>query len=1592
MDTLSNRIVRTYHIREQIGSGGQGAVYKAYQPAIERDVAIKIILPQYASQPDFIRRFEVEAQLIARLAHPHIVPLYDYWRDPEGAYLVMRWLPSNLKASIGRSVWKLEAAAQLLDQLAAALSAAHREGIVHRDIKPANILLDEDENVYLADFGIAHNLHLRAQGNIADEEVLGSPEYITPEVLRNQEITTRTDLYSLGYVMYEVLTGQKPFPGATTPSDYIKQHLNTPMPLISIQNSNIPAALDEVLQTATAKDPLQRYASVQRFAAAFRAAIPPHFSRMPAQPLADPLTERELDVLKHMIEGLDNSQIAAKLFLTPGTVKWYVKQIYSKLDAHNRQQAVEKARNLHLIDRPLFSPPAVSIKETGETVRVSVPPLLEPENPYKGLQAFQESDSQHFFGRAALTERLLSRLSENGDNGRFLVVVGPSGSGKSSVVRAGLIPALRRGALHVSPRPLIIDMLPGTHPFEELEDALLRVAASPQPDLTEHLREDRRGLVRAAKRILPNDPDTELILVIDQFEELFTLVEDDAIRTHFIDNLLSAVTDPRGRIRVILTLRADFYDRPLMIPRLAELMRSSTETVIPLNARELEQAIIAPAERVGVRLETGLATTIINDVGEQPGTLPLLQFAMTELFERREGQVLSLDAYRKIGGVTGALARSAIDVYTSLDEAAQGAAQQLFLRLITLGEGTEDTRRRVLLSELLAIVDDSRQMEEVIDAFTQHRLLTLDRDLVTRAPTVEIAHEALIREWGRLREWLANAREEIRLQRQLNTAAKDWHNARQDDSFLLRGARLDIFSGWAIDTTLAMTPHERNYLSASSAAHEREQQAEAERQAQETRLQRRSQTFLRGLVIVMGMAVVIASLLSLAAIGERNRADAALVGEQEARTVIEENVLSLRELALVNGAQAAYASNDLDTARALSLVANMGENPSSQSQRLLADAAYAPGTLSVIGDDRYLYDWNAATLSPDGRTLITMSYSENRELVVWDLVSGKVTGIFPTTPNEPLSSIAFRPTTEAQDWQLLTSSENGTMTLWDYTRQQPLRTFEGESFVWAVVFSPDGEYLASGYDDGSLRLWDADSGDLLQTLNNHVMPIMALSFSPDGARLLSASQDGIVMLWDTATGQMLDQFDSGLQPSGLIFSPDANRFLVSSFSPFSMSLWDIETHREVRTFRRVGPISSPYFSLDGQTVFATEGNFITFWDINTGEVARLLTGHRHAVSAIFPNADASRLLSVSRDGTIRQWDLHNGAEIVQTQSLFPFLLMDGAISPDARLFAIGAGGSTVRRELPGLVLLYDAVTGAEIRRFGFDGVAHTTSTSSVRFSPDGETILSADWSGEIKLWDATNGLLAWEVQGISSPVNSVEFTPEGSAIIASTDEGDVVWIDSSTGEITRRYSLDAPVKNAIFTHDATRFLACLADPSSSIVLVDVESGETLLRFTGPSSVCLALAVSPDNLTAVSGHFDGSMFLWDLTSGQQIRRFTGGLGQIAEILFSNDGQTLYVGSFPGAAHLLTLSVWDVAADEPYRRYTGSPNPIDALDLSADGRTLLAGSYNGIARLWRVDDLAQLIDWTRANRYVPELTCTQRTLYRLDPLCDADAVGN
>jgi DNA-binding SARP family transcriptional activator/serine/threonine protein kinase len=673
------RPLRSYRLGEIVSKGHWGDLYRGVQPAIGREVAVRVVGRELADDPTFIRLFEREAERVSQVDHPHLVPLDDYWRDGEGAYLVTRWhRGGSLADSLEQGSGGEEAVVRIMEQIGGALGAAHNAEIVHGDVRPDNILLDDSGNAYLTDFAIAMASHRPAPHDFA-----------APEVVDGREATRASDVFSLGLIARAVLGGH-----------------------------GCSEMLSSVIDTATARQPELRYRTASEMLAALDAA--------------------------------------------------------------------------------------------GSTHRA--PQKLQPANPYRGLRAFGEADAGEFFGRGELVGQIVDHMASEA---RLTAVVGPSGCGKSSAIWAGLVPALRNGRIAGSEDWLVVGFTPGAYPFEELEAALLRVAVNPPPTLIDQLTSSERGLTRAVKRVLP-DALGDVLLIIDQFEELFTLVADPDVTSAFIGGLAAALVDPRSRLRIVISLRADFYDRPLSYEAFGRLLADSVVNVMPLSSDALAEAITEPAVRLGCSLEPGLAAKIVADTESQAGALPLVQFALTELFDKRNADTLTIASYDAIGGVSGAMVRRAELIYGELDAAQQVAARRMFPRLVTLGEGLEDTEHRAIQSELVSLEGVGDLAHEVLDAYGLHRLVTFDRDPISRAPTVELAHGALIREWARLRSWLDESRSEIQVTRELESAAVLWSAGGKNPDDLLRGARFKAASDWSVEHSRELGDDTSSFLDASS--------------------------------------------------------------------------------------------------------------------------------------------------------------------------------------------------------------------------------------------------------------------------------------------------------------------------------------------------------------------------------------------------------------------------------------------------------------------------------------------------------------------------------------------------------------------------------------------------------------------------------------------------------------------------------------------------------------------------------------------------------------------------------------------------------
>ena len=830
-----------------------------------------------------------------------------------------------------------------------------------------------------------------------------------------------------------------------------------------------------------------------------------------------------------------------------------------------------------LAGRILRHDPSLAFARETATAPVAPAVAAPVRNPYKGLRAFDEADARDFFGREDLAGQLVERLRES----RFVAVVGPSGSGKSSVVRAGVVPALRAGALPGSDTWLLADSTPGAYPLEELEAVLLRIAVNPPPSLIEQLAADDRGLLRVVKRVLPPGR-SELLLIVDQLEELFTLVKDESVHAQVLWMIERAVRDPASRLRVIVTLRADFYDRPLLYRGFAELLRDGVVTVAPLSPEEIERAVSGPARGAGVELEQGLLAEIVADVLDEPGALPLLQYALTELYERREGAHLTRAAYAAIGGVSGALARRAEELYAGLGADGQDAARQLFLQLVTIGEAA-DTRRRVERAELdsLDVAEDG--LAECIDVFGASRFLSFDRDPRTGRPTVEIAHEALLTQWGRLREWIDTARDDLRTHLRLAAGAAAWDESARDPSFLLRGSQLAGFESWASESSLAQTELDREFLRESLHARETERAAEESRLAREHALERRSVNRLRAIVAVLGVAAAVALGLTVFAFEEGNRSERqariAETRELAAASVAnldvdpELSVLLAREAvreATGDGAALPEAADALHQAVATSRVVLTIRNAATTTAAFSSDGT----RIATAGSSgRGAYVWDARTgkrllvlkgasapiediaYSPDGRRLVTGS--ENGDAILWDTRTGRRIVVLPNSGTSGTApAVAFSP----DGTKLGTVDQGGRVRIWDVRRRQLVRTIQAAYAQCGISWSRDGTRIGAGQCGGSFtpagRVWDARTGEVMFRTSGQRDAVFALALSPDGQHVATGSYDGIARIWEVSTGRLVTRLRGHAGAVlAVAYSPDG-RLLATSGTDATARVWD----------------------------------------------------------------------------------------------------------------------------------------------------------------------------------------------------------------------------------------------------------------------------------------------------------------------------------------------------------------------------------------------------------------------------------------------------
>lgn len=1075
-------------------------------------------------------------------------------------------------------------------------------------------------------------------------------------------------------------------------------------------------------------------------------------------------------------------------------------------------------------------------------------------NPYKGLHAFQESDAADFFGRAALVARLRDRL----DAGRMLTVVGPSGSGKSSAVRAGLITVLRRETVDQPGRWTVAEMMPGASPFAALRAALLAaLPAAVHPHLT-RLPDDARFLARAVQRGLPAD-DGQFLMFIDQLEELFTLCADDVERMLFLDAIAHAATTALLPLRIVVTIRADFFDRPLQHRAFGSLLQDTTELVLPLSDDELRAAILGPAARSRAEIEPALTTAIVSDVRERPGALPLLQYTLTELFERRDGARMTLAAYEALGGIAGALARRADTIYAALCPAAQDAARRVFLHLVQPGETSDDTRRRVAVAEMGG--DDAA---DVLAQYGSARLLTFDRDMLRGEPTVEIAHEALFGAWGRLRGWLDARRDDLRAHRRLAAAAAEWEQHGRAPDFLALGQRLALFEALA-GGDLLLTAAERAFVAESVARREAQAAVDREREA-----------------------ALRASLAGSEA--QRLAAEASRVLQQDGSVELGA-LLALRSLAQRYTPQGDEALSHALTA-ALPIRRFVGHTGT------ICALAFSTGgdILLTGGRDGALLVWDVARgvlrrrLADGVGEIVGVALHPSGTAVLFgggDTPIRRVdigTGVY--APWQVMSEGGRSPFVLTGDGAaLLVGSSDGSIHVHDATTGALLRRLHaGADPVCSIACATDRPTVVVGHASGTVCVWDSERGLLSHTLTGHRDAVTSVCVTADGSRAVSGCADSTAMLWDLASGTAQRVFGTqGIAAVRVRLAPGGETLAVGTDDGV-ITISETGSSRVRMRLSGMGvQVYSYTYSPDGRLLAAGGTERVALmWDTCAPSGEENFVGHRGAIRSLALARNGRVLLSGSADGTAQLWDTNTRRPLGVLRHPAGEVMSVGLSADQRYALTGGSDGAIGLWELDSCTLLHTIPTHAE-------------TVNAVVFTPDGDAALSCGGNAgrseaAVCMWDLRTGALRERRIGHTKTVGCIALTVDGMTMLTGSDDWTARLWRVGSAETTLLAGHSGAIWGVAFTTDGR--MAATASFDRTLRLWDVASGALIRTFGGHTGPVQSITFSPDDQLLLSGSADGTARLWDVATGREVRRLGvpgGPLGPYGGVRFLSDGR-------------------------------------------------------------------------------------------------------
>lgn len=1152
-------------------------------------------------------------------------------------------------------------------------------------------------------------------------------------------------------------------------------------------------------------------------------------------------------------------------------------------------------------------------------------------NPYVGLRPFEVDESILFFGRNDQTLELMQRLHDH----HFVAVVGSSGSGKSSLLRAGLIPSLKAGYLvDDSDHWLISIMKPGQSPLYNLAGSILR-QVDPAADaaavnrFVQKIKEEGADALLNLIAPVRKEKNINFFLLVDQFEELFRFTmehndiakKDEAI--DFVNIMLELSQQKQLPFYVVITMRSDFIGDCARFYGLPEAMNESQYLVPRLNRVQMKTAIEGPAKLYGGKINPALTSRLLNELGRVKDELPLLQHALMRIWDHamdaeKNGE-LDLSDYESIGGIENALSNHADEALAGMTETELALTKKIFQSLTAVDEYGHRIRRPVLLSGLKALTGAGKdELLGIINLFIKDKrsFLVISKTVDDDDKLIDISHESLIRQWKILSEWVDEEGESASNYLQLSESAGLYKQKKKD---FLTGSELQIALEWydRFEPVAAWANRYKggfaesiDYLKAS----EKDWNARMEMEQAKKRKQR---NLIYAVIALLSLLTIGAGITALK-FRNLNRTAEANYLVSEAKSELDND--PTLALALVDQSLIKHFDSLAYKFRAKIYSEHSFYKLIATQEAGLIAVAYSPDEKTILTGSAdsiaRLLDAkgntirefkghsgtiNAVAFSPDGKIILTGSSDKTARL--WDL-EGNMLQEFKGHTNK-INAVTFSPDGNT----VLTGSTDNTARLWDL-KGNTIQEFKGNSgIIFSVAFSPDGKMILTGALDKTARLWDLKANTLM-IFKGHSSIIRSVTFSPGGDLLLTGSEDSTARLWDLK-GNTLMEFKSQGEVNAVNFSPDGKTILTGTYDK-KVRLWDLQGNK-LQEFRgHAAAVSSVIFSKDGRTILTgSSDNTLRLWMLK-GNTLREFMGHTDAVNAVVFSPDGKTVLTGSADSTARLWSLDG--KLLQEFKGHTDAVYCVSFSPGGKTILTGSADSTAR--------LWDR-DGKMLQVF----IGHSSSVMSVAFSPDEKTILTGSGDHSLRLW-APDGKLLREFKGHGSTITSVRFSPDGKTILSG-----------SLDKTARLWNL---------------------------------KGDTLQVFKGHAARILSVAFSPDGKTILTGSGDHTARLWDM-KGNMLQEFKGHSDALNSVGFSPDGNSIITGSGDQTARL-----WDMKGNM-LQEFKGHSDAVNSVGFSPDGNMICTGSMEKTVRLWQVP--LPLKDFLKSDKF-EGLTSDQKKRYGIE----------